>query len=113
MRTNIDFRKDVLFIKIIGLFVSSRVKKFESEVIPIILSLKTNKLVINMRDVTLIDKEGINSIIKISDIVNRFNGKVVLCELNDYLKINFKHSDIFDYCYKTKNENTTSWVFNA
>ncbi len=114
MRTNINYKNGVLSIKIIGLLVGNKIHQFESEVIPLILSLKANKVLINMKNVILIDKNGINSIIKISEIVNSFfKGKLVLCDLNDYLRINFNHSDIFDYCYKSKDEKSSSWVFNS
>lgn len=113
MRTNIKYKKKVLTIKIIGILVGRKIEEFENEILPIILSLQSKKVVINMENVNLIDKSGINSIIKISNIVNNYNGKVVLCNLNNYLKINLSHSDIFDYCFKSKDEKSTNWVFNS
>lgn len=111
MKTNIIYKKNILFIKIKGVLVGNKIDIFESEIIPIIIGLNANKVSINLMDLELIDKKGINSIIKISNLVNRFNGKVVLCELNNYIKSCFKHSDIFDYCYKSKNMRTSVSVF--
>ena len=111
MKTNIDYKKDILYIKVNGVLVGNKVEKFETEVIPIILGLNAKYVTINLKDVDLIDKRGINSLIKVSNVVNRFKGKVVLCELNNYLKDNFKHSDVFDYCYKSKNEKSSIGVF--
>ena len=111
MKTDIDYKKDILYIKVNGVLVGNKIQKFESEVIPIILGLNAKYVTINLKDVDLIDKRGINSLIKVSNIVNRFKGKVVLCELNNYLKDNFKHSDVFDYCYKSKNEKSSIGVF--
>ncbi len=111
MKTDIDYKKDILYIKVNGVLVGNKIQKFESEVIPIILGLNAKYVTINLKDVDLIDKRGINSLIKVSNIVNRFKGKVVLCELNNYLKDNFKHSDVFDYCYKSKDEKSSIGVF--
>ena len=111
MRTDIDYKNNVLNIRIDGVLIGNKVNKFESETIPIVIGLNAKYVSLNLSNVELIDKRGINSIIKLSDVVNRFNGKVVLCNLNDYLKENFKHSDIFDYCFKSKNEKTSLEVF--
>ncbi len=111
MKTNLRFRNSILYIKIDGVLVGNKVQQFESEVIPIILGLKTKYVTINLKNVELIDKRGIDSLIKIADLTNRFKGKVALCELSKYIIDNFKHSDIFDYCFKTKNENTSLEVF--
>ena len=111
MNTQIEYKKGILFIKISGVLVGNKINKFESEVIPIVLGLQAGNITINMNDISLIDKRGINSLIKISNLSNKFNGKLVLCNLNDYLKSNFKHSDIFDYCFKSKNEKSSVEVF--
>ncbi len=111
MNTQIEYKKGILFIKISGVLVGNKINKFESEVIPIVLGLQARNITINMNDISLIDKRGINSLIKISNLSNKFNGKLVLCDLNDYLKSNFKHSDIFDYCFKSKNEKSSIEVF--
>ncbi len=111
MKTDIDYKKDILYVKVNGVLVGNKVEKFESEIIPIILGLNAKYVTINLKDVDLIDSRGINSLIKVSNVVNRFKGKVVLCELNNYLKDNFKHSDVFDYCYKSKNEKSSIGVF--
>ena len=53
----------------------------------------------------------IESIIKISSIISRYDGKLALCEISDRIKENFKNSDIYDYCFRTKNELTSLGVF--
>lgn len=112
MKTNIEFKKGILFIRAKGILVGNKVKKFEDEVIPIILGLEAKNVTINLYDVSLIDKRGINSIIKMSSVVNRNNGKLVVCEINDSIKDNLTNSDVFDYCFKTKNELTSLGVFS-
>lgn len=111
MKTKIEYKKNILYVKISGVLVGNKIEQLESELIPIILGLKSNKVTINLSELELIDNRGINSLIKVSDAVNKFKGKVVLCDLNNYLNSIFKHSNIFDYCFKSKNEKTSLEVF--
>ncbi len=113
MNTNIEYIKGVLFIRLNGLLVGNKVNKFESEVIPIVLGLSSRYITINLLKLELIDRRGINSIIKVSNIVSRYDGKLVLCEINDNIKQNFLNSDIYDYCFRTKNELTSLGVFKV
>lgn len=112
METEIDLKNGILYIRVSGVLVGNKVNKFECEVLPIVLSLESKYVTINLKDVDLIDSRGINSLIKVADSVNKFKGKVVLCDLNEYIKEIFKHSDIFDYCYKSSNEKTSVGVFS-
>ena len=58
-------------------------------------------------------KEIIDNIIKISNIVSRHDGKLAICEVSESIKQNFKNSDIYDYCFRTKNELTSLGVFKV
>ena len=111
MKTNIEYKNNVLYVKISGVLVGNKIEKLESELIPIILGLMASRVTINLSEVELIDNRGINSLIKVSNTVNRFKGKVVLCELNNYINCIFKHSNIFDYCFRSKNEKSSLEVF--
>ncbi len=111
MKTEMDYKNNILYIKVDGVLVGNKINKFENELIPIILSLRSKYVSINLNKVDLIDTRGINSLIKISNIVNTFKGKLVLCDLNNYIEGIFKNSDIFDYCFKSKNEKTSKEVF--
>lgn len=111
MKTEIDYKKGVLFIRIDGFLISSRIHQFESEVIPIILGLSARFVTINLDRVELIDKTGIESLIKLSSIVNRFNGKLVISNINQLIIDNIKNSDLFDYCFKSINEKKSFGVF--
>ena len=112
MTTNIDFRKGVLFIRIRGSLIKNKINKFENEVLPIVLGLGSRYITVNLFDVNYIDKSGVESLIKLSSIVNKWEGKVAICEINDNIKSNLKDTDIFDYCFKTKNELTSLGVFS-
>lgn len=111
MTTSIEFKKGILFVRIKGILVGNKVRKFEEEVIPIIVGLEAKNVTINLFDVHLIDKRGLDSFIKISSLINKNNGKLAICEINEYIALNFANSDIFDYCFRTKNELTSLGVF--
>ena len=47
MDIDIDYKKGILFIRIIGNFIRSNISKFEERIIPIILELTAKKVSIN------------------------------------------------------------------
>ncbi len=112
MTTSIEFRKGILFIRIKGVLVGSRVRLFEEEVIPILLRLDAKNVTVNLYDVSLIDNRGIDSLIKLSNIINNHKGKLAVCEINDNISSNISNSNIFEYCFRTKNELTYLGVFS-
>lgn len=112
MKTNIELKKGILFVRLDGSFISGRINAFENRVIPIILCLELNKVNINLSNVKYVSKIGIDSIIKVSNVVSRFNGKVVLSNISDNLKQSLIKSDLFDYCFKSNNENDSLGIFN-
>ena len=67
---------------------------------------------INLSNIIMIDNYGLESFIKISNIVNRFNGKVAICDINNDVNNYIKSSDVFDYCFKSKNEESVVGVLN-
>ena len=112
MNIEINYKHKKLIVKISGKLIGNRVNELERKIIPIILILKSKKVIINLFNIELIDKNGIESIIKISSIINRFNGRLILCSMNDYVKRCFDNSDIYDYCFKSNNERTSELLFN-
>ena len=108
MGIDIDYKRGILFIRLLGNLTLNNIFKFEEEVIPIVLELTARNVSINLSNVNLID----NSFIKISNIVNRFNGKVVICDINNDINDYIKNSDLFDYCFRSKNEKFASGVFS-
>lgn len=111
MKTDIEYKNNILYVKAPCVLVGNKTNKFESLVIPLILNLNAKYVTIGLKDVDLIDKKGVNSLIKMSTIVNKNKGKLVLCELNEYVKQYFKNTDIFDYCFKSKDFKSSVEVF--
>lgn len=112
MDIDIDYKKGVLFIRIIGYFIRSNISRFEEKVIPIILELTAKKVSINLSNIVMIDNYGLESFIKISNIVNRFDGRVAICDINNEIKKFMKRSDVFDYCFSSRNEKSVLGVLN-
>ena len=80
----------------------------------IVIFTSTNivKNISNLYNIIMIDNYGLESFIKISNIVNRFNGKVAICDINNDVNNYIKSSDVFDYCFKSKNEESVVGVLN-
>ena len=112
MTTSIEFKKGILFVRLNGSFYDNTSRVFESRVIPLILGMSLDKINIDLSSVKFVDKSGIDSIIKISNVVSRFDGKVVISGINNKIKLTLKNSDLFDYCFKSKNEEHSSGVFS-
>ena len=83
MTTNIEFKKGILFVRLNGSFYNETLNVFESRVIPVILGMSLKRVNIDLKDVNFVDKSGIDSIIKISNVVSRYDGKVVISGIND------------------------------
>lgn len=111
MKTDIDYKKGVLFVRVNGSLTGNKIKEFENEVIPIILGLGSKYVTINLYNIEIFDKKAIDSFIKISSVVSRFDGKLVICEISDNIKPDFKNSNIFDYCFEARDELSALGVF--
>ncbi|MBQ4262697.1 MAG: STAS domain-containing protein [Bacilli bacterium] len=111
MTTNIDFKKGILFIRIKGSLNQKNKNYFESEVIPVILGLQARCITLNLYELSEVDEKGVSSFIKLSNIANKWGGKVAICEINKSIKNFINKTDIFDYCFKTKNELTALGAF--
>jgi len=107
LKINMEFKKGILFIRLDGSFNKKTVKKFDNEVLPIILMNKVMYVVINLDKVYLIDKEGVESRMELENIVRDFKGKTTLCGLTSkYVKTKIEEADYDMKFYETNNELT-------
>lgn len=102
MTTNIEFKKGILFVSLNGCFYSDTSRILECRLIPIILGMSLRKVNIDISDIKFIDKSGIDTLIKLSNVVSRYDGKVVVSGINDKIKLTLRNSDLFDYCFKSR-----------
>lgn len=112
MTTNIELRKGILFVRLEGNFTHDKIYDFESIIIPLVLIMSLKGVNIDLSKVEEVSNNNINSIIKISNIVSRYDGKVVISGINDKIKLTLRKSDLFDYCFKSRNERHSREVFS-
>ena len=104
MNIDMDYKKEVLFINVNESLIKKDVSNFESLVIPVILELKCRDITINL-NINCIDKYGINSIIKICNLENKFNGNVFINKINNSIRKLLTESNLYDYCTHNEKEN--------
>ena len=104
MNIDMDYKKKVLFINVNESLIKKDVSNFESLVIPVILELKCRDITINL-NIDSIDKYGINSIIKICNIENKFDGNVFINKINNNIRKLLTESNLYDYCIHNEREN--------
>ena len=106
-----EFRKGILFIRLQGKLNRYTAYKIEDNVIPVILKHGLKFLVINLDKLQSIDSYGIEMLIKLNELVSRWNGKTTMCSLNKYMKENINNSDLRSKYFETSDELTAIEVF--
>ena len=109
-KTNIEFRKGVLFIKVDGVLDKKNSSELKRSIIPLLLKNGFKYVVLNLDDVNYIDSYGIDVIDDINNIVIKFNGKTTLIKNNNIEKK--IHGTLIDnVLYRVKNEKMALGVF--
>ena len=98
MKSILEYRKGILFIRLSGIINSSTIDKF-SNIIENVKSNQIKNIVLNLNAVSLVEKEGID---KISDLVN-ISDSFYVCSNIDLGNLNE---------YKIANELTAFEVIN-
>jgi len=102
---NLEYRKGVLFVRLGGVFNENTYKKISKNLKNIIIQGGIKYLVFNLKDVLSIDENGIESIIDNCRVVNKNNGKTMICKLqNEDVKRKIESNNIFDLCYEISDE---------
>lgn len=83
LKMNYEFRKGVLFIRLFGSLDHKNITKISSNIDELIALFGLKYIVFNLDDLSYIDKEGINFILKYHNIINHQNGKLIICDKND------------------------------
>ena len=104
MNIDMDYKKKILFIDINDSLIKKDISNFESLVIPVLLELKCRDVTINL-NIDCIDKYGINSIIKLCNLENRFNGNVFINNINNSIRKILNESNLYNYCLHNEREN--------
>ena len=102
---DIEFRRGVLFVRIIGSLVESTKNKLIGEVENLIDKSGITNIVINLDNIEKIDNNGLNSLYELKKVIERENGNIVIC--NAPVKLENKI-----FMYKTRDELSALNTFN-
>ena len=106
-----EFRKGILFIRLEGKLNKYTVNEINDNVIPVILKHGLKFIVVNLDKLYSIDSEGIEMLIKLNELVSRWNGKTTLCSINKYMKDDINNTDLKNKYFETSDELTAIEVF--
>jgi len=76
-----EFRKGVLFIRLVGSLNYKTNLKFEKEIYDLIDKTGINNIVLNLYNVDSIDKLSFESILKLKNITEKSHGDLVICNI--------------------------------
>lgn len=111
LKIDMEFRKGILFIRLVGKLNKYTVNEINDNVIPVILKHGLKFIVVNLDKLYSIDSEGIEMLIKLNELVSRWNGKTTLCSINKYMKDDINNTDLKNKYFETSDELTAIEVF--
>lgn len=74
----LEYRKGILFIRLFGVLTDETLVKFNNEVKEVIIRAGIKYVVLNVQNLTNINKEGIKQIRELKKIINKTNGEFFL-----------------------------------
>ena len=113
LEINMEFRKGILFIRLIGQLNEKTVGKLEKEVTELVKDYGIRNLVFNLEEVTNIDIKGINALLKNYKLCKKNDGKTLVCNLdNSLVKHRIYNSRLLKYMYEASDEISAINVLN-
>ena len=105
LEIDIEFRKGLFFIRLIGILNNETVFKFKEEVLDIVELNGIKNIVFNLENLCYIDMMGIRILKKIYKSINNNYGKVYVCEIkSNIVRSKILNSDLLDYFKEVNNE---------
>lgn len=104
LETLLEYRKGVLFIRIIGDLTKDTYQKLKDDVNKMIKDNQLNNVVLNFQELKKIDIKGVNTILYIYELVSKSKGKIFMCNINEENKKIFKKQRILNYIREIKSE---------
>lgn len=109
---NKEFRKGILFVRLIGILNVETVKYLEEDITSLVIDMQIRNVVFNISGLSIIDITGINEILKIHNICKHNNGISLLCGVNDNLKEDINNSLIHKNMMEISDEISAIKVIN-
>lgn len=102
---NMEFRKGILFVRLGGDLSVNTYEQLDESLQRLVNNNNVRFITFNIAELTSIDSEGINTILKYSDALSRLSGKAFICYLdNDSIKNKINNSIIPYYMFEIKDE---------
>ena len=98
---NMEIRRGILFVRLIGNLNKETSKYFKNEVSNLIEEKGIKYIVINLRQLTNLDTIGADLILDEYRYIAKIDGKVVICGVDENKKI---EKDFFKGIHKSDNE---------
>ncbi|MEG0799039.1 MAG: STAS domain-containing protein [Bacilli bacterium] len=112
MNISYEFDKGVLFIRINGFFTKDCIGLFKEEVIPILEYNEFRYIVFNFSNVKDVDYYGAKNLKKVSKLIRKWNGKIVICNIKNYLLDKIIYYKVDKKCKLLNNELNAFRSFN-
>ena len=113
LEINMEFRKGILFIRLIGALDEKTAPKLDREVTELVEEHGIRNLVFNLEEVTSIDIKGINALIENYKVCKKNDGKTLVCNLdNSLVKHRIHNSRLLKYMYEASDEISAINVLN-
>lgn len=101
---NFEFRKGVLFIRLIGELTKNNIKKLDYEVTTLIKDNGIRNVVFNVSDLNQIDLKGINRLLYNYELCKQNRGISLLCCNNNNILNKIKNTKLLKYMQETSDE---------
>lgn len=113
LEINIEFRKGILFVRLIGELTKETVNKLNYEVTSLIKDNGIRNIVFNITDLNIIDIKGINSLLYNYEIIKNNHGRSCICGIkNTLVQHRIKNSRLLKYMYEASDELSAFNVIN-
>lgn len=106
LEIDMEFRKGILFVRLIGSLISETVDVLNKEVTNIVKEYGISNIVFNVSELDNIDLNGIKALIKHQKLTDNYHGISMICGLDNHkpIKNTLKKNKLFDYLYETSDE---------
>lgn len=109
---DIEFRKGVLFVRLVGKLTKEANIKFKEELITLINRSGICNIVINLENVVDIDNLGLDTLFLLKNLVEKNDGHFVICNMPLKIERLIEKRNRSLYLFKTQNELTALNAFN-
>ena len=94
LKMDLEYDKEVLFVRLNGNFDKKGCSKINYYLIPILTKHKIKYLIYNLANLKSISELGVDAILNSKCIIKKNNGKIFLCQIPDAVLLKLKRLHI-------------------